>query len=61
MGGGTGGLRVLAAALALVAAGAVPAVGTTQAQPRTSNTELVGRLDPGAGPYGDVWVHGDVA
>jgi hypothetical protein len=61
MGGRVGGLRVLAAALALVAAGAAPAAGAAQAQPRTSNTELVGRLDPGAGPYGDVWVHDDVA
>jgi hypothetical protein len=61
MGGRAGGLRVLAAALALVAAGAAPAAGAAQAQPRTSNTELVGHLDPGAGPYGDVWVHDDVA
>jgi hypothetical protein len=59
MRGGRRGLRVLA--VALVAAAGVPAAGATQPQPRTSNTELVGRLDPGAGPYGDVWVHGDVA
>ena len=51
--------RFLAVAV-LVAAGAAPA-GAAQQQPRTSNTELVGHLDPGPGVYGDVWVHKDVA
>jgi hypothetical protein len=62
MGGRTVRLRGLVAALALVATGAAPAgAAATQAQPRTSNTELVGHLDPGTGVYGDIWVHGDVA
>jgi hypothetical protein len=61
MGGRTVWPRVLVAALALGATGAAPAGAATQAQPRTSNTELVGHLDPGPGVYGDVWVHDDVA
>jgi hypothetical protein len=46
--------------VAALAAAAVPA-SAAQEQPRTSNTELVGHADPGSGPYGDVWVHKDVA
>jgi hypothetical protein len=58
MGGRIG--RALVAALTLAATAVTPAAAAQQ-RPRTSNTELVGHVDPGNGIYGDVWVHEDVA
>ena len=56
--------RCLAAvALAAALAAAPPAAPLAQpaGEPQRYNTELVGHLDPGLGPYGDVWVHDGTA
>jgi hypothetical protein len=55
--------RWLAVLVLAVATGAGPRPARAQAgaAPRTWNTRLVGHLDPGGGPFGDVWAHRDVA
>ncbi|HEV8651049.1 MAG TPA: hypothetical protein VG276_17080 [Actinomycetes bacterium] len=49
------------AVAAVVAAGTVGTAPAAEVAPRTSNTRLVGHLDPGPGPYADVWVHAGIA
>ncbi|HYT26628.1 MAG TPA: hypothetical protein VEP73_09135, partial [Actinomycetota bacterium] len=56
----TAGWR-LATAILAVAGTLAPAPATAPPAPRASNTALVGHLDPGPGPYGDVWVHAGTA
>jgi hypothetical protein len=48
-------------AVAAVAAGALGTAPAAAEAPRTSATRLVGHLDPGPGPFGDVWVHAGTA
>ncbi len=56
----TAGWRVALAAM--VVAGAVgTAPAAAEVAPRTANTRLVGHLDPGPGPYADVWAHAGTA
>jgi len=54
-----GWLMMVAAVVAASTAATAPA--TAAVAPRTSNTRLVGHLDPGPGPYADVWVHAGTA
>ena len=54
-------LAVLVLAVAAGSGSGTPARAQADAAPRTWNTRLVGHLDPGGGPFGDVWAHRGVA